>query len=202
MIKRMDFFSNRRRTVLVIGACVCVVIVSGILITSGLTKRQPTMDQDKSSAPSNGYNESTILNSFSFKLHVYPEKYAPTMSSTPGIRILPQFNGVVAEKVKYSTTYGNLLTWDITSGKISEHGQSVEFPLATPVYWSPLVSGTVKDPNEISVKVTILNKNIELAEKQVYIKHDASTFFYTVVPSNDVVIEDTAKRQITNSKTN
>ena len=59
VIKMMDFFKNRRRTILVIGV-VCVVILSGILLTSGLTKRESATDQDKSSVQS---TETTKLQS-------------------------------------------------------------------------------------------------------------------------------------------
>lgn len=142
----------------------------------------------------------TLLNNFSFGLLAYPEKYTLTMSSTPGIRILAQYNGM-ADKVEYSTTYGKLLTWDNTSGKISEYGQNVELPLTTPVYWSPLVNGAGKEANEIAVKATILNKNDRLAQKQVNIKYDGSTYFYTVIPSNDVVIADVVKSQSQNPRT-
>lgn len=318
MIKMMDFFKNRRRTVLVIGV-ICVAILSGILLTSGLTKRDSATNQGKNSIQSNEYNAATllkyktayvgdnsnvvnllgslpfaslrrevslktenkpygisvnydfrvssmsteaieatfrnnaivmfalidnvdeiniyltsfggeqkyqytraqlqqscvkdlreyakdvktfetILNNFSFRLLAYPEKYTLTMSSTPGIRILAQYGGM-ADKVIYSTTHGKLLTWDSASGRIIEYGQNVELPLATPVYWTPLVSGAVKDSNEIAIKATVLNKNARLAEKQVNIKFDGSTQFYTVLPSNDVVIEDTAKLQSQNPKT-
>jgi beta-lactamase regulating signal transducer with metallopeptidase domain len=121
-----------------------------------------------------------LLNSFSLKLLAYPQKYTLTMSSTPGIRISPQYTET-ADKVRYVATTGRLLTWN--GGKIIEYGKSIELPLDTPIYWSPLVDGEVKDPETISVKVTILNKKVILTEKQVNIKYDPSTYFYNVEAS-------------------
>lgn len=141
----------------------------------------------------------TLLNSLSLSFIAYPEKYTLAMSSTPGIRILVQYGGT-ADKVAYSASYGNLLTWDSTSGKISEHGQNVELPLTTPVYWSPLVDGIDKQVNEIAVKAAVFSKNRALAQKQVNIKYDSAACFYTVVPSSDVTITDSTKIQPQNPK--
>lgn len=313
MIKMMGFFKNRRRTVLIIGV-ICFVVLSGILLTSGLTKSDSASDEKISTVQSNEYNAAelmkfktayvgdnskvvnllsslpfasmrrdvslktdskpygisvkydlgvsslstevieaqfrrnatvvfalidnvdeisfnceerkyqytrdqlqlnyvkdlreyakdvsaveTLLNNFSLYLIAHPEKYRLTSSSTPGISILAQYGGV-ADKIEYSTTSGGLLTWDRISGKISKHGQSVELPTTTPVYWSPSIDGTGKDASEITVKAVVFNKNDKLAQKQVNIKFDNSTNSYTVIPSSDVIIADTAKPQSQNPK--
>ncbi len=127
---------------------------------------------------------------YEFKLLVYPEKYALTMSSSPGICISAQCNGPV-DKVRYSTTFGSLLTWDIPSGKISDRGKDIELPYETPVYWTP-VDGTGLPPttDKITVKVSILNKHDKLAEKQLDIYYDGSMYF-TVQKSPDIKTQET-----------
>lgn len=318
MIKMIDFFRYRRKTVLVTGV-LCVAVLSGILLTSGLTKSNSATTQKESTVQSNKYNINTLLkfktayvgnnsnvvnlidslpfanlrkevslktdskpygisanydfsasslsteaieatfkknatvifalidnvdeinfnfgsfgekpkhqytriqlqknygkdlreyakdvntfetllNNFSLSLIAYPQKYTLAMSNTPGIRILAQYEDV-ADKVEYSTTSGKLLTWNSISGKVNECGQNVKLPLATAVYWSPLVNVAVKEVNEIAVKATILNKNVRLVQKQVNIKFDGSTYFYSVVPSDDVIIAATVKSQSQNLKT-
>lgn len=122
---------------------------------------------------------------YEFKLLVYPEKYALTMSSSPGIRISAQCSSAV-DSVRYSTTSGSLLTWDDTSGKISDRGKDIELPYEIPVYWTPIDdSGLLPTTDKITVKVSILNKHDKLAEKQVDIYYDGS-MYYTVQKSPDI----------------
>ena len=136
----------------------------------------------------------TLINNFSLRLIAYPEKYMLTMSSTPGIRILAEYTGV-ANKVEYSTNSGKLLTWDSTTGKISEHGQKLEMSLNIPVYWSPLVNGDDKAANNIAVTATVLNDKNILAQRKVNIKFDGATKFYVIIPSEDVIFADTITSQ-------
>ena len=138
---------------------------------------------------------SPILN-----LLVAPEKYALTMSSTPGIRIIPQYSGE-ADKVEYSAEHGRFLTWASPSGKITEYGKSIELPLDTPVYWTPLESGSAVDVSDIAVKAVVFSKDKKLAENQVNIIYDGSSFFYTVLPSEGVTISQPSKPQPQNPTT-
>lgn len=310
MIRMLDFFKNRRRTTMIIGV-LCVAVLSGILLTNGLTKSDSTNKKENGSVSVNGYNADdlfkfksayvgdnvnvvnllnslpfgnlrrevslktssvpyrisakydfgvsglsieaieaafrknatvifslidnvdevsfeydyanekrnyqctreqiqksynkdlreytkgikefkTLIYNFSLRLIAYPEKYILTMSSTPGIQILAEYAGT-ADKIEYSTNSGKLLTWDSASGKISEHGQKVEMPLDIPVYWSPLVNGSVdKETNEITVNAAVLNNKNILAQKKVNIKFDSETNFYMIIPSDDVIFDGTA----------
>jgi hypothetical protein len=123
-------------------------------------------------------------------LIVYPEKYAMTMSSTPGIRISAQYSGI-ADKVSYSTTNGTLIRWDSTTGKITECGQDVELPADTPIYWNPSKdNGLPAVTDKISIKVTILNKNNKVTERQVNISYDGSMYFTVQTSENVVISED------------
>jgi len=163
------FYKNKGRLAMATGVF-CILILSGMLLTSGLSKGDSA-------------------NKFEFKLLAYPEKYTMTSSSLPGIRISAQYSGA-ADKVRYSTTHGSLLTWDTTSGKTNNCGQNVELPYHIPIYWIPVQNdGLPKVNDEISVKVTILNKDSRLAEKQVKINYDGSMYF-TVQASPDIVIAD------------
>ncbi|MCX8131284.1 MAG: DUF4825 domain-containing protein [Clostridia bacterium] len=142
----------------------------------------------------------TLLYGFSMNFAAYPEKYALTMSSTPGIRILAQFRGT-ADMVEYSATSGRLMTWDSTSGKITEYGQNAKLPLSAPIYWGPSADETDKAQDGIIVKAAIYYKNVKLTQKQLTIKLDTPTYSYTVVPSDDVIIADTTPNEPQNPKT-
>ncbi|WP_148136136.1 M56 family metallopeptidase [Candidatus Formimonas warabiya] len=145
----------------------------------------------------------TFLNSLALRLLVYPENYTMAMSSTPGIRILAQYDGS-ADRVQYSATYGQLLTWDSTTGKIAERGQKVEFPydgLDRPVYWTPgFDNASLKAPDKISVKTAIFHGDRVLAEKQVHIVQEPS-MFYRVEASPDLVLDLAAPFQSQKAET-
>ncbi|NLI92797.1 MAG: DUF4825 domain-containing protein [Peptococcaceae bacterium] len=131
-----------------------------------------------------------LLNSLRLKILAYPPKYTPVMSSTPGIRILAQYQGS-ADRVQYSAASGKLLSWDNTSGKVGALGTGVELPINTPVYWSQLEYP--KDGSLETVRITMMKNNEKVAEKQVMIRFDGS--YFTVEPSYDVLITDNVKLQ-------
>lgn len=128
-----------------------------------------------------------LLNNLAFKLHTYPEKYALVMSSTPGIRIAAEYRGPAA-KASYSTENGALLTWDTSTGEVSNGLSSIELPLDAPVYWSPLdPSGRIFENEKNQVTVTLLDgRGKRIDEKQLLIIYDGSSY-YTVQPSVGIV---------------
>jgi hypothetical protein len=130
----------------------------------------------------------TLLRSLAFRLHVHPEKYALFMSSTPGIRITPEYRGAAA-KARYSAENGALFTWDFSTGEMSKGLPVIELPVGTTVYWSPLApGGQLSVSNKNPVTVTLLDeKDQRIDEKQVTIVYDGS-LFYTVEPSPGIVI--------------
>ena len=141
-----------------------------------------------------------LLNSIRLKILVYPQKYALTMSSTPGIRLLAQYEGATDQvqysagkgNIEYSASSGQLLTWDNAGGKITEKGIRAEFPSGTPAYWSPLDMVSQFGTNtqrEIPISIAVSQNGTKVAEKQLIIHFDGSTFF-TVEPSGDVIITD------------
>lgn len=113
---------------------------------------------------------STLLNSLELKLYAFPPQYTLAMSSTPGIRILAQYNGQ-ADKVLYATSWGRL-----SNGKAQDYGQFVELPYTTPVYWCPPMNETVKS-SAIWVKATLINNNVPLADRLLPISTNDSIFF-------------------------
>lgn len=129
-----------------------------------------------------------LLSSLAFKVRAYPEKYALTMSGTPGIRIAAEYRGSAA-RVRYSTEKGSLLTWDIFTGKVSDGLPVIELRPGTPVYWSPLdPAGQVFEGVKNPVTVTLLDEqDKKIDEKQVLIGYDG-LLHYTVQPSPDIVI--------------
>ena len=190
MIKMTDFYKNRRKATITIGL-LCVVVLSSILLTNGLTKGNPAPEQKKGTADVDNMKEAgNQLNGSSLKLAVHPGKYSLGMSSTLGIRILAEYTGI-ADKVEYFTTVGTLLTWKSPDGKVTQHGQKVELSMDMPVYWSPLVNGEDKTGDIISVNATILHNNDKLEQKQVNIRYDSTTYCYIVIHSEDVIINNT-----------
>lgn len=130
----------------------------------------------------------TLLNSFGFRLHAYPDKYAPVMSATPGIQIVAEYRKPAA-RVRYATENGALLTWDNSTGKASNGLSSIELPLGAPVYWSPIdPAGRNFTGDKNQVTITLLDKQGKnIAEKQLVVVYDGS-LYYTVQPATDIVL--------------
>ncbi len=162
---------------------------------------QQSFPQDLRDYAKNQSELQILLNSSHLKLLVYPQKYALTMSSTPGIRLLAQYDGAANQvqysaskgKIEYVASSGQLLNWDSTGGKITEKGAKAEFPLGTPAYWSPhemINQFGTNTQSEIPLNIAVWQNGMKVAEKQLIIHFDGSTAFFTVEPSNDVVITD------------
>lgn len=130
-----------------------------------------------------------FLNSLSFRLHVYPEKYALIMSSTPGMRIAAEYRDPTA-RVRYSAGEGSLFSWDVPTGKISKSSPTIEIPVDTAIYWSPLDQN---DQDFVADK-TLLTATLldgqgqKIDERRVTILFDGS-MYYTVQPAIDIDIE-------------
>lgn len=131
--------------------------------------------------------QTNVMQNAVFRVLVYPEKYTPSMSSTPGIRLQTDYGSSVA-KVRYATERGLMLTWDYPGGKISQGVSSVEVPYDLPVYWSPIeFRSKYQAEDNVIIRITLLSENGEqIAEKQLNIIEDGS--FYTVKPDDNIVI--------------
>jgi bla regulator protein BlaR1 len=142
------------------------------------------------------HNIEALAKEMSIKILVFPEKYALLMSSTPGIRILAEYRdkGVV-EKVRYSAETGNLFTWEVASGKISEVAPTIELPYGRPAYWTPATPWR-GDPNVMDNKVTITlfdQQGQIIGEKLIHIQYDGS-MYYTVQSSPEVMVGATSSQ--------
>lgn len=172
MIKMSSFFKSRRRLVVLVGL-LCVVTLSGVLLTNGVAKNDFVEPFDDSA----------------FTVSTAPPKYAITMSSTPGIKITAAYTGTTAIKeVRYITEAGQLFTWDTSSGKVSYSKQSLDMPLGKSVYWSPL-GGTFleKSLKDFTVKVQLLgSKGQALAEREVKIHSDDGMNYTVTTASGDI----------------
>lgn len=132
----------------------------------------------------------TFLKDLTFRLLVFPGKYTPLMSSTPGIRISAEYHGSSSVgKVRYSTENGGLFTWDVPTGKMTKGVSTIELPYDGTVYWSPFDQNRLMGKDDvITVNVTLLDeKGKQVAEKQVVIIYDG-TLFYSVKSSSGIVI--------------
>lgn len=111
-----ELFRVRRKVVIVTGM-LCIAIISGGLFTNAVTK----------SAGKTTKSKMTIV--------VNPDVYSPYQSMYPGISIMIKYNGK-ADKVRYSTNYGSLETWDRGgTWKIKEYGSKAELPINAPMEW-------------------------------------------------------------------
>jgi len=119
-------------------------------------------------------------------VYVYPEKYSPAMSGTPGIKMNAFFTGE-ADKAIYRTLYGQFFIWDSTTGKATSCGKSIESLYNTPVYWIPSPGESYKGVKNFSVSVEVLNGTDIQSKKQINISFDGS-LIYTVNTSPDVII--------------
>jgi hypothetical protein len=173
MIKMTEFFQSKWRLMLVVGL-LCVVVLCAVILPNGVTKNN--------SSPS----PNTEKQNLTFRLLVYPDKYASYMSSTPGIRISADYHGPVG-KVRYSTDYGSFVTWDVPRGKVSEVGATTELPYDIPVYWTPF--GQNKKTNVVTA--TLLDENgRKIDEKQVTIVNDGSAI-YSVKSGEGIIFNGT-----------
>ncbi len=164
MIMRADVFKGKKKLVILVGV-LCIVLLSGILLTNGL---------DKKEALSDAYNKEA-----KFELVVSPERYTLAMSSTPGIKLDAVYKGNVDVKtVKYTTEKGDFLTWDVASGKISQGGSTIELPYGEAAYWSPMDDiAVLAQDEEIIVTVTLFDKEgKQLCNKQVKIISNGDFF--------------------------
>jgi len=130
---------------------------------------------------------SEFLNDLAFKLLVFPEQYTPAMSSTPGIRMAAEYRSPVG-KVRYAADHGVLLTWEASTGQLSKGIKTVELPLDSAVYWSPIgEQGQTKGAENTKVTVTIFDpQGNKVGEKLVSVRYDG--VMYLVQPAPGVVI--------------
>lgn len=179
--------------------------------TTNATKQQYDYQYSRAEAQKNfnndlwGYSKDiklfeAFLNNINFKLFVFPNKYTPSMSSTPGIRISAEYHNPVGN-VRYSVKHGVLLTWSNRTAEVLKGIKTIEVPYGSPVYWSPInENGQINEGQSDLVTVTIFDpKGDKIDEKQLTILY--SSGFYIVEPSPGIVIGVQTQSQIQKPKT-
>jgi len=129
-----------------------------------------------------------------FEIFIYPEKYSLALSTVPGMQILIALNAEyyydAAYSVNYLTENGSLLTWNVSTGQITDHGKSLDFAFASaePVYWSPPDMEETVGENVITISILSKDGDI-IIEKHIRIeKEDA--YSYRVKPSYDIIVDN------------
>lgn len=133
-----------------------------------------------------------------FEIFIFPEKYSLAMSSVPGIQIMIALNAEyydAAYSIKYTTENGSLLTRNISTGQITDHGKSLDLSLVSfdmethgLVYWSP--HDMDEAARENTVTISILNKKGDIIiSKPVRIETEDGQSF-KVKPSYDISYDD------------
>jgi len=133
--------------------------------------------------------EEFLLNIY-FKVYTYPEKYSMSMSSVPGMQIMISLNATFYDtncSKKCSTEYCSLLTWDINTGKITNHGKSLNSKLGEPIYWSPSVMEETVREDVVTISILNTHGNV-IAEKRIRIEKE-DTDSYTVKPSYGIITD-------------
>jgi len=188
MMKIEVLVKSKRKMAIIFGILAALILV-GVLLTDAFSRQS-----------SSDIGEKETKENMNLKLLVFPKKYVITMSSTPGIRILAKYQGT-GDQVKYSANYGQLLTWDSTTGKIKEYGKNISLVfdgLDRPVYWvPPLKDESLNKIDRISVEVSILNNNLKVAGSQAFIKLDDAGFFSVEDAPDVIVTEDILLSPIT-----
>ena len=95
----------------------------------------------------------------SVRIEATPHRYSPSMSSTPGIRLMPNtsgFNPADAE-FAWNASYGEFLSWGTPNNTISSlpqpaisHGETIYWSFTDPV-------SSIRDP--VIISVTARNKS-------------------------------------------
>lgn len=80
-----------------------------------------------------------------------------------------------------------MVTWDVSTGKVSEEEVTIEVNKNTPVYWVPRSISEQEVIKSYVVNVIPLDETGKaIDKKQVTINYDGA--FYTVKPSGDIII--------------
>lgn len=126
-----------------------------------------------------------FLEELDFKIYVFPQKYTPAMSSTPGIRILAEHMGRGAT-VSYLAQNGVLFNGGDTG--LTKDARSLIAPYGSAVFWSPIgPDGQAATERNTVVQVTILDeKGKELNTKEVLIVYQGAGV-YQVAESIGIV---------------
>ena len=108
-------------------------------------------------------------------VHASPEKYTPTMSSTVGIGLYPDYFGPVPVNYTWETNYGRFLGWNQTTGKITEYNETAV--TAVQVYWSFPADDMSSDKPPVTVRVDARDgiTGMQLANATVYIGWEDNT---------------------------
>ena len=166
------------------------ILPSDTVVQFERTQLQQFFDKDLWEYSSTRKDFQEFLLDIYFEIFIFPEKYSLAISAVPGMRILIALNAEYydsAYSVKYSTESGSLITKNVTTREITDHGKSVNFTTlasAEPVYWLPIeMDETVR---ENIVTISVLNKKGDIIiSKRIKIEKENDRF-YTVKPSYDI----------------
>jgi bla regulator protein BlaR1 len=170
MIKRNAFFKSRKKIIIITGI-LCIAILSMGLLTNAVTEgagKTAAIGISKMDGATKKSNMTIVAN---------PAGYSSYQSMYPGIGITIKYKGK-ADKVRYSTNYGSLETWDRGgTWKVKGYGNKVELPINMPVYWSALGNGkttNIPSAKKITINVSVLNKKQVLEQKELIVVHTNS----------------------------
>ncbi len=170
------------------------ILPSNAVVQFERTQLQQYFDRDLWEYSASKEDFEKFLLDIHFEIFIYPEKYSPAVSSVPGMQILTALNtkyyDIAQSIISYETENGFLLTRNVNTGRITDHGKSLNFKLesAEPVYWSP--GDMDENVKENIVTISVLNKNGDvIASKRIRIEKEDDHSF-TVKPSYDISYYD------------
>lgn len=100
-----------------------------------------------------------------------PDQYIPLMSSTVGIRLVPEYPGKNPVKQTWETNFGHFVTWENTTWVITTHGRNITVGEG-PVYWTydPRYMGLKKPPVTVRLTITDTTNGTAMARGKVHIR--------------------------------
>ncbi len=119
-------------------------------------------------------------------------KYDLASSMTPGLPFTFHLNGDGTKGIslKVDTDSGQLLTWDIPSGKVSEKGTSTTCAIGETLYWNPM-SNKPKNTGLASkavIRITALENNKEIGTQEISIT-EKDYLYYAELGELNLLVE-------------
>lgn len=165
------------------------ILPANIAVEFERPKLQQYFDRDLWEYSGNRKEFEKFLLDIYCEIFIFPEKYSLAVSSVPGIQLLVAVNAEyydAVQSVNYSTESGTLLTKNVDTRQITDHGKTLNFTLGPGelVYWSPI--GMDESEREDLVTISVIDKKGDIiVSKHVKIEK-GNDHIYTVKPSYDI----------------
>ncbi len=102
-------------------------------------------------------------------------EYDPAISSTPGFPIIVFWNeDNIGREVKLTCSQGELLNWNMKSGKTRNLGKTHDYKKDEDIYWSPLAGESMEDSTIISATSIEDGEEVERGRIEVFLSDNGT----------------------------